>query len=76
MVSSMAVESLDASRTHLEGLVHAVTVAGGRYLFNSYILDSAILLDKYLAIATMKPPMLLLNGIRVRWQTTSEISSA
>ena len=58
MILRTAAESLEASRTHLKALIYLVTNVGGWHLVDPYILDSTILADKYLAIATMEPPML------------------
>ena len=58
MILRTAAESLEASRTHLKALMYLVANAGGWRSVNPYILDSTILADKYLAIATMKPTML------------------
>lgn len=58
MVREMAGHSLTACRMHLRALVLLVTNAGGWHLFNPYLLDSTLLADKFLAIASEKPPIL------------------
>ncbi|EWZ28456.1 uncharacterized protein FOBCDRAFT_321299 [Fusarium oxysporum Fo47] len=58
MVREMAADSLRACRMHLRALVFLVTEAGGWHLFNPYILDSTLLADKFLAIASSQPPIL------------------
>lgn len=59
MVARMAANSLSASQVHLRALMHLVAQAGGWHLFDPYILDSYLLADKNLAIASFQPPMLL-----------------
>lgn len=47
-----------ASRTHLHALLYLIKMAGGWKKVDSYVSESAILADKYLAIREMQTPMI------------------
>ncbi|KAJ6441990.1 hypothetical protein O9K51_05541 [Purpureocillium lavendulum] len=57
----LARHGVAASRTHLHALLHLVTRSGGWTCFDPYVLDSALLADKYLAISDMRPPVIPLT---------------
>lgn len=50
-----------AALLHLRALLHVVDKAGGWDKFDPYVLESAILADKYLAVYEMEPPIIPLT---------------
>ncbi|KAF4345641.1 hypothetical protein FBEOM_406 [Fusarium beomiforme] len=52
---------ISASRVHLNALIRLVDNAGGWNQFDPYVLESTILLDKFLALTEFKTPLLPLT---------------
>lgn len=52
---------LSACRIHLKALVQVVAEAGGWEMFEPYVLDGAILTDKYFAVCASQPPVIPLG---------------
>lgn len=58
MSMDTAEASLNACRMHLNALLHLVSKAGGWDHFSPYVLESVILVDKYLTISSAQPPLM------------------
>ncbi|KAL7948129.1 hypothetical protein V8C42DRAFT_275297 [Trichoderma barbatum] len=58
MVTKLGSHGFAACRMHLKALLQVVNSAGGWEKFDPYVLDSVILVDRYMAISQGRPPVI------------------